>query len=101
MADPQFVSINATTPGPVTLVSGITGKKIRVVSYVVTPSVAMVVEFRSGTSLIGRLDLGANVPVSFPGKVNAPAFETAEGAYLAIAGNAVGLIRGHAAYIEV
>lgn len=102
MADPKFVSINVTTPGPATLVSGVAGKKLRVVSYVVTPSVAMVIEFRSGASTVkGSVDLAANTPVPFPGKVNAPAFESDAGDYLAIAGSAAGTIRGHLAYIEV
>lgn len=86
------------------LVAAVTGKRIRVISYLVELTAAGDILFESGTAtaLTGVIELTADVPTVFPGGVNAPAFETAIGASLTLTNTGAGAAaRGHLAYHEV
>lgn len=86
------------------LVSAVSGKKIRVLSYAMGLQAVGTALFESGGSaaLTGTLGLTANVPYSFSGNYWAPAFETAAGATLTLTVTGVGAgAFGHLCYIEV
>lgn len=86
------------------LVAAVTGKRIRVISYLVELTAVGDILFESGTAtaLTGVLELTADVPVAFEGGVFAPAFETNIGDALTLTNNGAGAAaRGHLAYQEV
>ena len=60
------VLISGATSGNNTLVAAVTGKKIRVLSYVLVATTAVAVRFESaagGTALTGVMTLAAGVPL--------------------------------------
>lgn len=57
----NYVAINASSSGDNTIVSGVTGKKIRVLNYLVMCGNDVTVTFKSGSnSISGPLALAAN-----------------------------------------
>ena len=84
------------------LVSGVAGKRIRVVSYELVATAATTVLFESGTTtaLSGTMSLAINDAIDFAGSSDAPAFETVAGEDLVVTTGA-GAIEGHLAYVEV
>ena len=88
------------------LVTGVTGKRIRVIAYHLTAGAActMLIESGTTTALTGTMDLTANgdLSVSYAGGVMAPAFETVIGENLVLTNvGAGGNIEGWLAYQEV
>jgi hypothetical protein len=67
-----FLAINDSANGDTKLVSGQSGRKIRVTSYLLLASAAVTAKFRSGpdsgatSDLTGPMALGANLPVALP-----------------------------------
>ncbi len=84
------------------LVSGVAGKKIRVVSYELVASAGTTVLFESGTTtaLSGTMSLAANGTIDFAGSADAPGFETIAGENLVVT-TGTGAIEGHLCYVEV
>lgn len=76
----KVVSVAADQTDSV-LVTGVSGKKIRVVSYFFTIGASGTVILESGTTtaLTGTMDFGANGVASFAGSSDAPAFESLAG----------------------
>lgn len=103
--DIKFAVINvAAVSTDAVLVAAVTGKRIRVISYLIEMTAAGTALFESGTAtaLTGTLEFTADVPVSFAGGIYAPAFETATGASLTLTTTGAGAAAvGHLAYIEI
>ncbi len=101
----RFASISAAAAQTDSvLVTAVTGKKIRVVSYFFTISAAGTVLIESGTTtaLSGTMDFGANGSASFAGSSDAPAFETVAGEDLVMTTVGAGAnVEGHLCYVEI
>ena len=96
----QFAAINVAADGE--LVAAVSGKKIRVISYLIVAAAAETVTFESdGTPISGVIPLSANGGVSYAGGLEAPAFETAAGESLDIDLGATESVDGHLAYVLV
>lgn len=96
----KFVPISLTATGD--LVAAVSGRKIRVISYLFICSAALTINFESNTTdVTGPMQVAANGGVSYPGGVLAPAFETATGEKLAMTITGTGNVRGHLSYILV
>lgn len=96
----KFATISQTATGD--LVTAVTGKKIRVLGYVMVCSASLTLNFESGTTDIsGAMEIAANGGVSYAGGLDAPAFETAAGAKLALTQSGTGNVRGHLTYVLV
>lgn len=84
MSDPQYAVIDHATSGNNTLVAAVTGKKIRVLAFLLVAAGAVSARFESdadGTALTGVMSLAANAVVEAS---HNPAgwFETAAGELL-------------------
>ncbi|MGE4163874.1 MAG: hypothetical protein AB7G23_19270 [Vicinamibacterales bacterium] len=83
-SDPQFAAIAAAASGNNTLVAAVTGKRIRVLGFVLVGAGAVTAKFQSGaggTDLTGAMTMAAASVVAVP--PNEPGcFETAVGALL-------------------
>lgn len=99
---PKFASIAASNAGDNTLVSAVSGKKLRVVKYTIVASGAVSAKFRtsSGTDLSGAMSLGANSGV---GGAFCPLglLETIAGDGLVLNLSAATPVAGHLTYVEV
>lgn len=94
---PKFAVISASASGDTPIVAAVTGKKIRVLSYMVSKSDAVNMKFRSGTTdITGLLYNGAAPSFSPVGH-----FETAAGAALNINLSGAVAVGGHLVYVEV
>ena len=100
----KFASFAASSSGNNSVISAVTSKQIRVLSYVVVATSAVTLKFCSGTSgptdLTGAMPLGANGGVS---AAFSPAgwFETASGAALSVTLGGAVAVAGHITYQEV
>jgi hypothetical protein len=102
---PKFAKIDAASAGDNTLVAAVTGKKIRVLSYVLVNghTDTQTVRFESGaggTALTGQMIFAANGGVS-SGHNPAGHFETAAGALLNLELSGATTVDGHLTYVEV
>jgi hypothetical protein len=96
----KFATVSLTATGD--LVSAVTGKKIRVLGYLLVCSAALTVNFESGTTdITGAFEIAANGGISYAGGLAAPAFETAAGSKLALTISGTGNVRGHLAYVLI
>jgi len=100
---PKYAAINATANGDNTLIAAITGKKIRVLAYVLVADAAVGCAFEDGAGgdeLTGQLPLAANGGVSAP---FSPVgwFETSENTLLNLETDAAANVRGHLVYVEI
>ena len=99
----KYAIIDKAGSGDNTLVSAVTGKKIRVLSYALVAAGAVTVRFESGasgTALTGQMTLAANGGISCafnPGGW----FETAADALLNLELGGAVSVDGHLSYIEV
>lgn len=97
----KFAAISASTSGDNTLVAAVTGKKIRVLNYVLVVASSVIARFESsagGTALSGQMTLAAGVASAY-----APTgvLETAEGELLNLELGGAVQVSGHLSYIEV
>lgn len=99
----QYAVIDAATLGDNTLVAGVTGKRIRVVSLFLIAAGAVTARFESGaggTALTGQMVLAANGGFSLP--YNGEGwFQTASGALLNLELSAGVSVDGSLSYVEV
>jgi hypothetical protein len=96
----RFLEVAATADGANVLVAAASGKKVKVVSYVLTCSApgTLVIEDTDGTNL-AQFIVAANGGVSFAGNHDGPAFQTALGKGLQT-NNPAGMdVFGHIAYL--
>ena len=94
--------IDAATSGDNSIVSAVTGKKIRVLSVVLVSAGTVTVRFESGaggTALTGQLTLAANVGFS-SGYSPVGHFETAAGAALNLELSGAVSVDGWIVYVE-
>ena len=84
------------------LVTGVSGNKVRVLSYMFVASAGTTALFESGTTtaLSGTVSLAANGVASFGGAAHAPAFETVSGENLVVTTGG-GAIEGHLCYVLI
>jgi hypothetical protein len=100
LAQIKFASISLAATG--TLVPAVTGKKIRVISYVIVAASAVSVNFENGTTNIsGVMDLAANSGIDYVGSRDAPAFETSSAALLGLTLSGAVQVSGHLTYVEI
>lgn len=98
----KFAVIDDASSGDNTLITAVTGKKIRVLSYVIVTADAVNVRFESGaggTALTGVMTFAANSGAAmncFP----AGCFETAAGALLNLELSGAVSVDGHLTYVE-
>jgi hypothetical protein len=96
----KFASISLAASGEV--VAAVTGKKIRVLGYVLAAAGAVSVNWENGTTDIsGVTSLITGTPVSYAGGWDAPAVETSAGAALNLTLSGAVQVSGHVTYIEV
>lgn len=100
---PKFKIINASTSGNNTLVAAVSGKKIRVLSYIIVLGAATTIRFESsadGTALTGQMEIAANsgIGASFNPLGH---FETVAGELLNLELSGANNADGHLSYIEV
>lgn len=98
----KFVSVSASSSGNNTIVAAVTGKKIRVLSYVLVSTTSVTAKFQSGasgTDLTGAMPLGANGVVS--ASPDQGHFETVAGQLLNLSLGSAVAVSGHITYIEV
>lgn len=103
---PKFEIINVTSTGDSTIKTGVTGKKIRVLSYVVTGDLAGTFRWESpaGTPISGLMVLGAvaNGPSAISSGFNPLGhFETTSGGALSVEMATSDDLQGHFTYVEV
>lgn len=92
----KYASISTSASGDTTVVAAVTGKRIKVVDYVLTRASAVNMKWRSGTTdITGLLYNGAA-----PGFNPVGHFRTAVGELLAINLSAAVGVGGHLAYVE-
>lgn len=99
----KYAVIDAAASGDNTLVSAVTGKKIRVLSAFLVASNTVTVRFESGasgTALTGQMVLGASTVVPFAYNPHGH-FETAAGALLNLELSGAVSVDGCLTYIEV
>ena len=96
----KFAVVNLSATGD--LVTAVSGKKIRVLGYVLSGNGTVSANFESDTTDIsGLLKLAANTTVSYAGGWDAPAFETASGEKLALTLSGSVDVDGHVTYVLV
>ena len=98
----KYAAVAATADGDNTVVAAVTGKKLRVVGYVLTSTGAGLIAIKGGTTTLATLRVGADGGgASYAGGFDAPAFETAAGTALVV-NNPAGIdTYGHISYVEV
>lgn len=104
----KYAVINASASGSNTIVAGVAGKRIRVLSYVISSNSNVDCTFQSNetTSLTGPMALGthgviassygASTPIGLVGQ-----FETDYGEALTLSLNLARVVAGHLTYILV
>lgn len=101
--DAKYAIIDAALSGNNTIVAAVTGKKIRVLAYVLVASAAVTARFESaadGTALTGQMQVGANgiVPSGYNPLGH---FETVAGELLNLELSGAISVDGHVTYVEV
>ena len=100
----KYAIIDATADGVNELVAAVAGKKIVVIGYVLSVTVAGIITIQDDTGTpveLAKLTLEIDGVASYSGGINAPAFETSVGKALDINNPATVDTHGHLAYIEV
>jgi hypothetical protein len=99
----KYAVIDDASSGDNEVIAAVSGKKIRVLSYVMITAGAVTARFESGaggTALTGQMSIGANGGAS-SGYVPVGHFETAAGAALNLELSGAVSVDGHITYIEV
>lgn len=99
----RYASVSVADSGDNTAVAAVSGKRIRVLSYVLNSVTAVAVRFESGaggTALSGVMSLGAT-SVLASGYNPLGHFETAVGALLNLELGGAVQVSGHITYVEV
>jgi len=99
---PKFAKIDVASSGDNTIVSAVTGKKIRVLQYSLVCGAETTVQWKSsgGTTLSGDMQFAANGGISCPFSP-VGLFETASGEGLVLNLSAANAVSGHLCYIEI
>lgn len=99
---PKFAVIAASSSGDNTLIAAVTGKKIRVVEYMLVAAGTVSVKFRSGATpdLTGAMPMVANSSL-VGGYCPVGMFETVAGLPLTLNLSGAVAVTGHLTYIEV
>lgn len=98
---PKFASISVAGSGDNQIVASVSGKKIRVLSYVIVADGTVAAKFRNGTTdVTGAMSLVANTGAA-SGFCPVGHFETSATTALNLNLSAAIGVRGHLTYIEV
>lgn len=98
---PKFASISASSSGDTTVVSAVSGRKIRVLHYTLICSSAVNITWKSGsTNITGTMSFGANSGISTAYSPQG-LFETLTGQALVINLSGSSTVGGHLTYVEV
>lgn len=99
----KFERVSGAVASTTEVVAAVAGKKIRVLSYVVTVDAAGELEFQDDATTPNELahyHLAADGGVSYAGHPEAPAFETAVGQALDVVTGVGQAVEGHLTYVE-
>lgn len=99
--DIQTVRVNGDSDGDNEIVAAVTGKKIRVVAFILSTTTTGLVSVKSGSTVKAEISFTAAQPVPFAGGPHAPAFETAIGEALVLTTQASQDVNGSLAYMLV
>lgn len=104
-ADVKYAKVDAAADGDNEIIAAVTGKKIRVLGYVLTGATTAgtaTLQDTAATPVVhGKLSLGTSGGVAYTGGLDAPAFETAAGTGVEVS-NSTGLDTfGHMVYVEI
>ena len=100
----KFIRVNATTDGDNTIISAVTGKKIRVLGYALTVTTAATITIQDtagSPNIFAQFSLVAQGGVSYAGGLMCPAFESLVGNGIEINVAAGQDCLGHMSYLEV
>lgn len=105
-ADVKFAKVDATADGDNTVIAAVTGKKIRVLGYVLTgvstAGATFTIQDTATTPVVhAKLSLPATGGVAYSGGLEAPAFETAAGTGVEINNPTGADALGHMVYLEI
>ena len=99
----KYAAVSASGSGNNTVVAAVTGKKIRVLGFLLVSALAVTVQWQSGaggTALCGVMSLGITAAVN-SGISEAGLFETASGALLNLSLGGAVSVGGYVIYVEV
>lgn len=103
--DAKHALIDAATAGDNTIVTGVAGKRIQVLSYlIVTSGGANTLRFESGasgTALTGQMGMPTTAVLSAPYNPGGCFAPTAAGALLNLELSAATSVDGHCTYVEI
>ena len=100
LSAPKYLPVTASSSGDNPIVTAVTGKKIRVLSYVLSSSGSVNAKWRSGTTDIsGLIYTAATTNASSTAPLGL--FETAAGQALNLNLSAAVPMGGHLTYVEV
>jgi hypothetical protein len=99
----KYAAISASSAaGPFTLVAAVTGKRIRVINYVLNVTAAVTAQFKSGDTVVsGAMEFAAKSTVSSAAVGVDGLFQTDAGVALTLVVGGSTAIAGHLCYIEV
>lgn len=98
----KYARINCTAAGTTTVIAAVGGKKIRVLGYAFTTSLAMTVTIiDSVDTLAGAFDLVGGGGIVYAGPQGAPALQGGVGNPIQFTLSATGNVRGHITYLEI
>lgn len=96
----RFGSVSATSDGLNTVIPGVTGRRIRVLGYVLVVTLAGTIQIEdTGGAILASFPVAANGGVSYAGGIEAPAFQTDADRGLAIRNPAGVDTLGHITYV--
>lgn len=97
----KYAVVNVSSSGANTVVAAVTGKRIKVFSYVLVATTAVTVEWRTATTsagLMAPMPLGANGGISAIGTPEVPLFQTVAGELLGLQLGGAVQVSGHIGY---
>lgn len=100
----KYAMVEADADGVNEMIAAVTGKKIVVIGYVLTATLAGTITIQDDTSTpveLAKLSLATDGVASYSGGIGAPAFETSSGKALDVSNPAGVDTLGHITYIEV
>lgn len=95
----NHTAVNGTSDGDNTVIAAVTGKKIRVLGYVLHTDAAGQITVKDSSTTHAIFDMDEPmVPISFAGGIFCPAFETGTGLALIINTQSSQDVSGHITY---
>ncbi len=97
----KSVGFSATSDGDNTLIAAVVGKRLRVLSFVLTATAAGDIVLKDSSATLATFSLGINGGVSYAGGITSPAFETGAGLALTVTNPTSVDTKGFLVYQEI